>query len=131
MAKYDADDPPGMIPVPFGIFCSDMYLSTYCMTIHLALLAPGVGFFLVFLLWLSNKDRHSSIDRHGKAAVNWLLSCLLYAIVTLVVSFYYQPISNVFMILIVAYYLFPIIAATKAHDEKYWNYPLSIPFFKN
>lgn len=130
MAKYDDDDPPGMIPLPFGCFCGDMYVSTYCMTIHLALLLPGLGFIVVFLLWLSNKDRNATVDRHGKAAVNWLLSSMLYILMIFMLSLYYRPLVHVFPVLVVIYCLFPIIAATKAHEGKFWNYPLSIPFFK-
>ena len=129
MAKYDDDDPPGMIPIPF--VCIEMYLPTYCMSLHLVLLFPGLSFVLIFLLWLSNKERHSAIDRHGKTAVNWLLSCLLYAVIAVMVSLYYQPFHVVLYILVGVYYLFPIIAAVKAYDEKYWRYPLSIPFFKD
>jgi len=72
-----------------------------------------------------------AVDRHGKAAVNWLLSLPFYFAATFMLSLYYQPTYNLFAILVMAYYLFPIIAAVKAYDGKYWKYPLSIPFFKS
>lgn len=130
MAKYDDDDPPGMIPLPFGCFGGDMYVSTYCMTIHLALLLPGLGFIIVFILWLTNKDRSAAVDRHGKAAVNWVLSFILYTIVIVALITYYRPIDHAFSALMAVYYLFAIIAAAKAYDGKFWPYPLSIPFFR-
>ncbi len=128
--KYEDDDPPGMIPLPFGCFCADMYVSTYCTIMHLSLLAPGLGFILILILWFSNKDRNSTVDRHGRTAINWMLSCSLYFIVTLLLMIYYRPVVHILPILTVLYYIFPIIAAVRANDGRLWKYPLSIPFFK-
>ncbi len=128
--KYEDDDPPGMIPLPFGCLCGDMYVSTYCMTMHLVLVVPGLGFFFVFILWLSNKDRNRTVDRHGKAAANWVFSILLYFVAFFSLTLYYPPLFKFLPVLAVVYYLFPIIAAARAYDGKYWRYPLSIPFFR-
>ncbi len=127
--KYDDEGPPGMIPLPFGCFCGDMYVSSYCMVIHLALLFPGLGIIPVLFLWLANKDRNRTVDRHGKAAVNWLLSFILYFVTSLVIALYYPPFKNALPAFAVAYYLFLIIAAAKAYNDQFWNYSLSIPFF--
>ena len=126
----DDNDPPGMIPLPFGCFCVDLYVDTYCMLIHLSLLFPGFGLFVPIVLWICNKDRSAKIDQNGKAAVNWIISFCLYFAFFLVLLLYCPFLVRGLPFWLIAYYLFPVLAAVKAHRGDFGKYPLCIPFFR-
>jgi uncharacterized Tic20 family protein len=73
------------------------------------------------------KDEISELNEHGKNAVNWILSFIIYAgisgILCLVfVGFLLLPVVLILNI------VFPIIAAVKANEGRVWRYPLAIPF---
>lgn len=109
-----------------------MYVSTYCMAIHLTLLIPGLGFIAPVLLWIANKDRSEAVDRHGKNAINWLCSVFVYVLLAFVLIFM-SPLKiphNAFFLLPIVNIVFPLIAAAKANEGIEWKYPLSIPFFR-
>ncbi|WP_375435229.1 DUF4870 domain-containing protein [uncultured Hymenobacter sp.] len=104
----------------------------WALFLHLSLLAgvlvPGAGFILPIVLWQIKKDELPGIDAHGKVVVNWLLSALLYGVISgmLVFVLIGFPLLGVLGLLSV---IFPIIGAVKANDGVLWPYPLSIRFF--
>ncbi|MCL2116796.1 MAG: DUF4870 domain-containing protein [Planctomycetaceae bacterium] len=104
---------------------------TYCMLMHLSTLLSGSGFGIAvpIVLWAVNKDQSQVIDQHGKNVLNFIISMLIYAFASIPLTFVGIGIVTLIAIAIVAI-VFPIIAAVKANDGKYWPYPLCIRFFK-
>lgn len=100
--------------------------------IHLSLLAgvvvPGAGFILPIVLWQVKKDELPGIDAHGKVVANWLVSALIYGIVSSLLLFVLVgfPLLGALGLMTLA---FPIIGAIKANEGVLWPYPLSIRFF--
>jgi len=104
------------------------------MFIHLSRLLDAfvfpVGAIVTIVLWQTQKDKMPALDAHGKNATNnWLISSLLYSIISIplmfvLIGFLLFPIIWVLMI------VFPIIAAVKANNGEYWEYPLTIKFLK-
>ena len=58
---------------------------------------PFGNFIGPIILWISNKDKSEFIDVHGKQAINFQMSILLYAIIlgTLTIPFFIFKIFNV------------------------------------
>ena len=106
--------------------------NTFAMIIHLSALLglfTGIGAIAPLILWLIHKDKAEFVDRHGKNAVNWLISAFIYAIVSIILMFVLIGIL-LLIVLVVMDIVFPIIAGIKANEGKEWKYPLSIKFFK-
>ena len=113
-----------------------MKTDTYCMLLHLSQLLnylsagmPGFGLVVSIILWAVAKDKYPQVDRHGKIALNWQISYVIYFLVSAVLCF----VLIGFLLLAVVWVLgivFPIIGAVKANEGTVWKYPLSIPFFK-
>ena len=103
------------------------------MFIHLSRLGDAFAFPLgaiaTIVLWQTQKDKMPALDIHGKNAVNWMISSLIYMFVSLplmfvLIGFLLVPVIWILMI------VFPIIAALKANEGEYWEYPLTIKFLK-
>ena len=104
----------------------------FLLLLHLSQLAgmilPGAGLVLPIVMWATEKDHSPLIDEHGKVIFNWMISSLIYTLISLVLCFFLIgfPILIVLLILMV---VFPIIGGIKANDGMVWKYPLSISFF--
>ncbi|MBP3959405.1 DUF4870 domain-containing protein [Gemmata sp. G18] len=101
------------------------------MFLHLSLFAGHViplgGIIVPIVIWQMKKDELPKIDRHGKNAVNWLISFALYFIISAVLCLVF--IGFVLLpVVVVLGIVFPIIAAMKANEGRVWKYPLAIPF---
>ncbi len=81
------------------------------------------------IIWLLKRDDSPELDAHGKEAVNFQLSMLLYNIIAGV--FCIILIGFVFLaILWVLNAIFVIIAAIHASDGKSYRYPMTIRFLQ-
>ena len=98
----------------------------------MALLCHVLGIFTGFLgpliLWAGKKDQSRFVDHHGKQALNFQFSMLLYWVVAffsifLLVGFFLVPVLMVLGIVL------PIIAAVAANKGEMYRYPLTINFF--
>lgn len=109
-----------------------METNTYLMLMHLSqfagFLLPGLGFVLPIVLWLVNADKNVEISRHGKNIANFMLSILIYAVVSTILILLVIGIP-LLIALGIMQIVFIIIASVKANGGEYWKYPLSIPFF--
>lgn len=101
------------------------------MILHLSLFAghavPFGGIIAPIVIWQMKKNELPQIDQHGKNAVNWIISFIIYMTISLLlclvfVGFVLVPVVAVLGI------VFPIIAAVKANEGRVWKYPLAIPF---
>ncbi len=110
----------------------DRQSRTWAMMLHLSMLAgifavPVAGLVVPILIWQLKKDEMPWLDPHGKNAVNWILSALLYAVICIPLVFVLIGIP-LLMILGLLGVIFPVIAGIKANNGEVWKYPLSIRF---
>jgi uncharacterized protein len=105
---------------------------SFCLLLHLSQLAgmilPGAGLVLPIVMWATEKDNSPLIDEHGKVVFNWMISSLIYSLVSGVLCFFLIGIP-ILVVLVILMVIFPIIGGIKANDRIVWKYPLSISFF--
>lgn len=106
---------------------------TYGLICHLSSLSgfvTGVGFVVGPLIaWLVLKDKSEFADYHGKEALNFQLSMLIYSIISILLAF--VLIGFLFLLILsIMYIVFPIIAAVKANNGEEYRYPLTIRFIR-
>jgi uncharacterized Tic20 family protein len=100
------------------------------MACHLSALAgfvvPGLGHVLgPLIVWLVKRGDSSEIDAHGKEALNFQISMLIYNIVAGVLCL----VLIGFVLLAVLHILnvvFVILAAVKANEGQMYRYPLTL-----
>ncbi|HEY2714226.1 MAG TPA: DUF4870 domain-containing protein [Chthoniobacterales bacterium] len=81
------------------------------------------------IIWLAKRDQSPEIDAHGKEAVNFQLSMLLYNLIAVV--FCVILIGFAFLIILwILNAIFAIIAAIQASDGKFYRYPMTIRFIQ-
>lgn len=103
------------------------------MFLHLSRLLDAfvfpIGVIVTLVLWLTQKDKMPSLDAHGKMVTNWMISSIIYMVVSgflmlVLIGFLLFPIVWLLMI------IFPIIGGIKANNGELWEYPLTIKFLK-
>ena len=103
------------------------------MFLHLSQLlnfiVPFGGVIAPIIIWQMNKDKTPALDAHGKMIVNWMLSALIYSVVSFVLAFVLIGFLG-FIALFVTGIVFPIVGAIKANNGEFWEYPLTIKFLK-
>ncbi len=103
----------------------------WAMYLHLSLLAgclvPLAGLVAPIVIWQVKKDEYPVLDAHGKNALNWILSYLLYGFISVLLVFLFVGVFLLIALGVVGI-IFPIIAALKANDGVLWKYPMSIRF---
>jgi hypothetical protein len=81
------------------------------------------------IIWLIKRDSSPEIDAHGKEAVNFQISMLIYNAIAAV--FCLVLIGFVFLaVLWILNAIFVIIAAIKASDGEFYRYPMTIRFIQ-
>lgn len=81
------------------------------------------------VVWLIKKDSSPTIDAHGKEAVNFNLSFLLYGVAAFLLLF----VLIGFLLLpavAIAWFVLAIIGSIKASNGELYRYPLTIRFIK-
>jgi uncharacterized Tic20 family protein len=105
----------------------------WAMFLHLSIFAgfvvPVAGLVAPIVLWQVKKDELPGIDVHGKNVANWILSKIIYAVISLILVLAIIGIPLLIALGVISI-IFPIIGAIKANNGEVWKYPLSIPFFK-
>ena len=87
------------------------------------------GFFAPLVIWLNEKDKHEFVNDHGREAMNYQISIIIYYAASWLLCFI---IIGIFMLiaLVIMHVIFVIMGAVKAHNGKSWRYPIAIPFLK-
>ena len=103
--------------------------ATLCHLAGLVFFIPGFNLLAPLLIWLIKKEESRYIDYHGKEALNFQLSILLYALISslLLLIIVGLPLMLVLGVLDI---IFIIVASVNAFDAKLYQYPLSIRFIK-
>ncbi|MCG8475884.1 MAG: DUF4870 domain-containing protein [Cytophagales bacterium] len=127
--KILEDSHPGANSSGFGKDLFGMELDKYCMFMHLSqflgIIVPYLGLFASVGLWLTNREKHQEIDRHGKNIVNALISYHIYALLSVLLMFIW--IGFVLLpVLGIVYFVSVIIAGLRAGEGKIWEYPMAI-----
>jgi uncharacterized Tic20 family protein len=106
---------------------------TWSMLLHLAQLSgfvvPFGSIVVPIIIWQIKKAELPEIDAHGKVVVNWIISGIIYAVVSALLCIVVIGIPML-LALIVLHIVFPIIGGVKASNGELWKYPLSIAFLK-
>ncbi len=79
------------------------------------------------IIWQIKKTELPAIDVHGKNALNWILSFLLYTVASFLLAFVLIGIP-ILLALGICGIVFPILAGVKANNGQVWKYPMAIPF---
>ncbi len=102
--------------------------------LHLSQLANilffGVGILAPVLIWQLNKDKIPALDAHGKMVTNWMISSIIYGVVSIILIFVFFIGLIPLFGLMIAGIVFPIIGGIKANNGELWEYPLTIKFLK-
>ncbi len=104
---------------------------TYALLLHLSLLAHlvtgGLGVLVPVVMWLIKKGDSPFIDDHGREAINFQISLILYTLMTGVLAIIT---CGVAAILIIGVYVLAIVgmimAAGAANRGEYFRYPATI-----
>ena len=88
----------------------------------------GVGIVAPIVMWLLSKDESRDANRHGLLIVNWMLSSLVYLVISGLACMIVIGIPMLF-VLAGLNILFPVIGAIQASRGTLWRYPLTIHFF--
>ncbi len=81
------------------------------------------------VVWLVKKEEMAFVDYHGKESLNFQISMLIYLLISGVSIFAIVGIV-LFPAVLIAGIVLTIIAAIKANGGEYYEYPLTIRFFK-
>lgn len=95
----------------------------------LNLILPPAGLIVPIVLWQIKKNEFPALDAHGKMVANWIISSLIYFVVSFVLVFVLIGII-LLPILGILSIVFPVIGAIKANNGEFWEYPLTIKFLK-
>ena len=81
------------------------------------------------IVWLFKRDESPEIDAHGKEALNFQISMLIYNVVAAIfclvlIGFFFLA------VLWVLNAIFVIIASIQASDGKFYRYPMTIRFIQ-
>jgi uncharacterized Tic20 family protein len=91
------------------------------------------------VLWSAKKNESAFIDAHGKAAVNFQLSILLYcillAILFIPIAIFTLGLGVIAIVLgiipaVILKFILIISASIKANNGEHYNYPFTIEFIK-
>ena len=116
---------------------------TYCSITHLSSFAgwifPLGNVITPFILWSAKKNESAYIDMHGKAAVNFQLSLMLYcfllALLILPLTIFTLGLGLIAVLLgiipaVILIVATIISASIKATNGEYYDYPFTIEFIK-
>ena len=107
---------------------------TWGMLAHLASLAGFVGIPFgnvlgPLVVWLTKREQDDFIDYHGKEALNFQISLTIYMIISGILVVIVIGLLLLIGVAIVGMILV-IIAAVKANNGEFYEYPLTIRFIK-
>lgn len=88
-----------------------------------------VGFFGPLVIWLIVRDKHRFVDEHGREAMNYQISMLIYGAAAWLSYF---AVIGAFLApaLAIVHLVLSIIGATRAQQGGPWHYPIAIAFLK-
>jgi uncharacterized Tic20 family protein len=89
----------------------------------------GLSFIAPLIIWLIKRDEDAFVELHGREALNFQISILIYAFVSAILILVLIGIVLLLALGIFAL-IFQIIAGVKAATGQVYRYPLTIRFVK-
>lgn len=118
---------------PVATVTDDPATRNYAMGVHLialvGLLVPFGNIIGPLVMWLIKREQSPVIDAAGKEALNFQISCTIYAVVSALMIFILIGIPLLFVVGVISV-VFAIIAAVKASNGEFYRYPLTIRFLR-
>ncbi len=111
-------------PTPSSYSGNDKVWILLC---HLSLFI-GVPFLLPFIVYLAMKNENPTVTYHAKESLNFHLSCLLYALISIPLCLVLIGFVSLFVIGL-ASVIFAIVAAIKVSEGIPYRYPFTIRLF--
>lgn len=125
LAQNSPSDPPREVSS-----ATERDAQHWAMFLHLSVLAgfliPLAGLVVPIMIWQIKKDQLPLIDAHGRNAMNWIISEVIYWTICFILTLG-MPMAAVLGLLGI---IFPVVAAIKGNNGVVWKYPLAIPFFR-
>lgn len=102
----------------------------WCTLMHVSQLLTwtGVGVIAPFVMWIISKDQSREANRHGLVILNWMLSSLIYFVISGLALFLLIGVPML-ATMVILNIVFPIVGALRASEGTVWRYPLTINFF--
>jgi len=88
-----------------------------------------VGFFGPLVIWLSEREKHRFVAQHGRAAINYQISLMIYFAVCWLLRIALIGVVLIWLLTIVHIVLI-VMAALAAKRGEAWRYPIAIDFLK-
>ncbi len=111
----------------------DQNTRTWAMLLHfsvfLGYIIPFAGLIAPILIWQLKKGEMPEIDAHGKMVVNFIISMIIYSLI----SFLLIPVLIGIVGYVAVFFMgivFPIIGGIKAHSGELWKYPFIISIIR-
>jgi len=87
------------------------------------------GFIGPLIIWLNEREKHRFVDEHGRAAMNYQISMMIYFTVAylslfILIGMILAPLLTIVHIVLI------ILGAIKAQRGESWRYPISLTFLK-
>lgn len=95
---------------------------------YLGYMVPLLGFAAPILIWQLKKEDMPELDIHGRIVTNWMLSALIYYLISAVLMIVMVGFLGILLVGALSL-IYPIIGGIKANDGEPWDYPGSIRFF--
>ncbi|WP_106792817.1 DUF4870 domain-containing protein [Aquimarina sp. Aq78] len=94
-------------------------------------LITGFGGFIVpLILWLTQRERVTAMDEHGKSIMNFQISMFIYAIICIpLILLFGLGLLGLALIALLCF-IYPIINAVKVNNGEEPSYPLSMQIIK-
>jgi uncharacterized Tic20 family protein len=89
----------------------------------------GAGIIVPIVMWIIGRDQSREVDTHGRIILNWMLSSLIYAAISGVLTFVLIG-APMLLVLGALAFIFPIIGTIRALEREPWKYWLSIEFLR-
>jgi len=90
---------------------------------------PLAGFVVPIVIWQVTKDDYPEIEDHGRTVANWIISHLLYIVISALLTIVGIGIPLLIVVGILGI-VFPMIGAIRASQGICWPYPLTIEFLR-
>ncbi|MDR1610201.1 MAG: DUF4870 domain-containing protein [Candidatus Symbiothrix sp.] len=107
--------------------------NSYLALMHISQLGgyilPGLGFFAPLILWMLNKDKNARVNAAGKEIINFIVSMIIYAVISAVLCIILVGFLLLGLIAILQIAC-AIIAAIKANNGDDYVYPMTIRFIR-
>ena len=124
--KPEASEPAPSTAPPAG---TDRETNQWAMFIHFSMLAgwvvPLAGLIVPIILWQLKKDDLPGIVPHAHIVMNWIVTSLLYAVISFILIFVLIGFLG-FIALALVTIVYAVIGGLKANEGEVWEYPGTI-----